>query len=78
LTREPTRFERKILVGFLLACLLGWGLFAVVVCVPATLDGRTYHYVPGMIIALFGLVWIGGLTVLACIPLFQRDASLPR
>ena len=62
----------------MLACLLGWGLFALVVCVPTTLDGRTYYNVPGIVIALFGLVWIGGLTVLACIPLFRRGASPPR
>ena len=78
LTRERTRFERKILAGFMLACLLGWSLIAVVVCVPTTLDGRTYYYVPGLIIALLGLVWIGGLTLLACIPLFRRGLSPPR
>lgn len=44
----------------MLACVLVWGLVAVVVCAGTTLDGRTSYNPAGMVIALFGFVWMGG------------------
>jgi len=76
-TREATRFERKFLAGFMLACVLVWGLVAVVVCAGTTLDGRTSYNPAGMVIALFGFVWMGALTVLAFMSLLDGRPSRP-
>ena len=61
----------------MLTCLLGWGLFAPVVFLPTTPDGRTYVNDPGMVFVILGLVWIRGLTVLARIPLLKEDPLVP-
>ena len=76
-TRKATRFERKFLAGFMLACVLVWGLVAVVVCAGTTLDGRTSYSPAGMAIALFGFVWIGALTLLASMSLLYGRPSRP-